>query len=119
MIEVNSLQHAKKQNVFLKTMVIEKTEKGWEWACRAILTIHFWFCLSGYINYLQTKQQLNSPLIPKDVINQIAEPFVYPSLYLSAAFLISLWLYFFKKRIAVVIISGIAILSYHLYWWVR
>jgi hypothetical protein len=64
-------------------MPSEKREKLIEWICRIFLTVHVWFVASGYITFLQTKHQLISPLIPKDLILQVTQPGFYTSSVLT------------------------------------
>jgi hypothetical protein len=90
----------------------EKREKLIEWISRTLLTVHVWFVASGYITFLQTKRQLISPLIPRDLILQVSQPGFYTSSVLSGSFLISLWLYFFRRRFLVIIVSGLSIIMY-------
>jgi hypothetical protein len=93
-------------------MSFEKREKLTEWTCWLLLTVHFWFCASGYITYFQTKNQLTTPLIPESTILVISEPSFFSALSICGSFIISLWLYFFRKRIAVIILSAISIVAY-------
>ena len=87
-------------------------DKSVEWACRTILTVHFWLVLAGYVVFMQAKYQLESPIIPKDVIAQISTPFWKISLAEAVLFILSLWLYFLRLRIIVLILSSIAVISY-------
>jgi hypothetical protein len=82
-----------------------------EWGCRIMLTIAMIRALSGYIVFIQTKDQLVSPLIPQLLIYEISGLHMIPSLTAGAIFLIALWFYFYKKKNAVLILSGVAILS--------
>ena len=82
-----------------------------EWACRILLTLHLFTALTGYITYIQMRHQLNSPLIPKSTIDIISAPSFDLSLVLGGTLLFSMWLYFFKKRTACIIISGISLIG--------
>ena len=87
-------------------------ERSTEWACRIVLTVHLFTVVAGYISYLQTKYQLITPVIPANVIEQIASPFWKVSLAEAVLFSLSLWFYFFKKRLVVLILSSISILLF-------
>jgi hypothetical protein len=90
----------------------EKKEKIIEWSARVLLSIHFYKCVSGMISFWQTKYQLVSPLIPSSIVDEITEPYWKASLVVSATFIVALWLYFFRKRIAAMIVSGTSIVAY-------
>lgn len=83
-----------------------------EWACRILLTIHATLGLIGYSNYIQTKNELLSPLIPRSTVMDVAEPNLYTSLYIGILFVPALWFYFLKMRAASAITSGIGIIAY-------
>ena len=85
---------------------------GVEWACRTILTVHFLLVLTGYVNFIQTKYQLITPIIPKGTIELITTPYWKISLGEGVLFILSLWLYFLRLRIIVLILSSIAVISY-------
>ena len=93
-------------------MAISKKEKGIEWACRILLTLHLYCIAGGYIAYIQVRQQLISPLIPENTVFQITHPYYTASLICSGLFLFSIWLYFFNRKIIVIIISALSILLY-------
>jgi hypothetical protein len=97
-------------------MMPEKSRKDryYEWACRILLTVHCWFVLSGYIAYLQTQYQLVSPLIPRETIRLIAEPYIYTSLCMGGTFLVAVWLYFLQKKLACIIVSSLSVFAYKL-----
>jgi hypothetical protein len=92
----------------------EKKEKIIEWSARVLLTLHFLRCLSGLVAFWQTKYQLISPLIPPQTVEEITEPYWKASLVAGGTFIIALWLYFFKKRIAAIAICGVSIAMYEL-----
>ena len=83
-----------------------------EWACRILLTFLFFRVLTGYITNWQTEYQLNSPLIPDETLRQIARPYMLASLITAAGFIISLWLYFFQKKLATVILASLSLILY-------
>jgi len=70
---------------------------------------------SGYIAFFQTKYQLVSPLIPQSIVYEISTPYLTASLMASCVFLITLWLYFFHKKIAVLILATISLLFYQVW----
>ena len=83
-----------------------------EWACRILLTFLFFRVLTGYITNWQTEYQLNSPLIPAETLRQIARPYMLASLITAAGFIISLWLYFFQKKLAAVILASLSLILF-------
>src|SRR6185295_17912422 len=87
-------------------------ENQFEWACRILLTLHLWIAASGYISFLQAKHQIISPLIPEKAILQVIQPNFYTASVLTCSFIISLWLYFFRRRVLVIILSGLSIIMY-------
>lgn len=91
-----------------------KKERGLEWACRILLTVHLVLTLSGYTTYLQAKWQLSSPIIPKSTILEVTEPALYTCLCIGLLFIVSSWFYFFRKKQVVIALSSISILGYEL-----
>jgi hypothetical protein len=105
---------AKKQNVFLIMPELKK-DKRIEWICRIVITLQLILVVRGYIVWLQTKHQLDSPLIPQSLVNEISYPHVMPGLITSGLMLATLWLYFLNKRMATIIIGAISLLLYQLW----
>jgi hypothetical protein len=93
---------------------MEKATKEiyYEWGCRILLTAHVLFTIYGYINYAQTRHELFSPLIPQSTVIRIAESSLFTGKYIGGLLLISLWFYFFRKRIACMVISGISLVAH-------
>jgi hypothetical protein len=89
-----------------------RKEKSLEWGCRIILTFHFLTVLSGYINYLETKYQLASPVIPTRLIEQMSTLYWRISLVQGVVFMVCLWFYFFRLRMITIIVSTIAVIAY-------
>lgn len=83
-----------------------------EWVCWLLLTGNVLQTLSGLINFVQTEYQLVSPIIPKSTILEIARPHIYVSLVAGIVLLVSLWLYFFKKHLLVIILQLLLIIAY-------
>ena len=83
--------------------------------CRILLLIHCFCAFIGYIAFLQTEHQLVSPLIPSSTVFQIARQSILASLPTAALLIVSLPFYFFQKRIMVIIVSSVAIISYILF----
>ena len=90
----------------------EKKEKIIEWSARILLSVHVLRSLSCLIIYWQTKVQLTSPLIPEYVPIDISLPYFKASLIIGASFIISLWFYFFRKKLIAISISAVSILVY-------
>ncbi len=84
-----------------------------EWPCRILLVINCLLSLLGYVAFIQTEYQLVSPLIPSSTVLQIAKHSIYASLPAAALLLFSLGFYFYQKRIVVIILSSLAIISYY------
>jgi hypothetical protein len=93
---------------------ISKREKQLDWVCRILITIDLYITVSGYISYFQTKRQLVSPLIPKSTLYDISEIYMKAGLITGIGLMAGLWLYFFKKRIAAIILLCLAMFSYEL-----
>lgn len=93
---------------------ISKREKQIEWACRILLSVNVFVIVAGYIAYFQTKYQLLSPLIPRSILYEITDAYMKASLVSGCMFLIGIWLYSFKRRIASIIIFSLSALSYEL-----
>jgi hypothetical protein len=91
----------------------EKKEKIIEWSARVLLSVHFLRSLSCLIIYWQTKFQLTSSLIPEYIPLDISLLYFKASLIIGAFFIISLWFYFFRKRLIAISISAVSILAYH------
>lgn len=80
--------------------------------CKILLLINSFIAVLGYISFIQTNYQLVSTLIPSSMVYQIAKPNIIASLPATILLIISLGFYFFHKRISVIIISSLAIISY-------
>jgi hypothetical protein len=94
---------------------ISKREKQTDWACRILVTIGLLTVIAGYIVYLQTKYQLQSPLIPPGTAYEIVEPYIKASLVSSGLFLAGLWFYSFKRKIIAIIFFSLSILGNQLF----
>jgi hypothetical protein len=86
-----------------------KKEKTIEIVCRILISLQLILVIRGYIVFLQTKHQLVSRLFLKASL-RVSYPYVITSLIVSGCLLITLWLYFLKKKIAVIIIATISLL---------
>ena len=84
-----------------------------EWPCRILLVINCLLSFLGYVSFIQAEHQLVSPLIPTSTVLQIAKHSIYASLPAAVLLLISLGFYFYQKRIVVIILSSLAIISYY------
>lgn len=95
-------------------MMPEKLQKttSREWACRILVTAHFLLVTAGYLVYTQTRYQLVTPLIPRDTVLTIAGPYLYTSLCAGVTFLVSMWLYFLRRRIACIVASAVSLGTY-------
>jgi hypothetical protein len=96
----------------------ETSKRGFriEWLCQVLFTLNLFAVVSGYISILQAQRQLVSPLIPKYLVNEIAlgvnNIMITASLFCAGFFLLGLWFYSFKKKIAAVVLWGLALISY-------
>jgi len=104
--------YGKETTVFLLMSQTNSKPTGVEWACRTILTIHFLLVIAGYINHIQAEYQLRTPVIPRDFIDTIANPYLKLSLAEGVLFILSLWFYFLRFRIVALTLSSIAVISY-------
>jgi hypothetical protein len=84
-----------------------------EWPCRILLVINCLLSFLGYVAFIQAEHQLVSPIIPSSTVLQIARDSIYASLPAAVLLLISLGFYFYQKRMVVIILSSLAIISYY------
>jgi hypothetical protein len=91
-------------------MTTSKKDKTIEIVSRILITLQLILVIRGYIELLQTKYQLVSPLIPQSVVYEVSYPYIITSLIASGCMLVTLWLYFLKKKIAVIVIAAISLL---------
>ena len=91
-------------------MTSSKKEKTIEIVCRILISLQLLLVIRGYIAFLQAKYQLVSPLIPENTIYEVSNTYVITSLIASGCMLITLWLYFLKKKTAVIIVGAISLL---------
>ena len=56
-------------------------------------------CRFRLIAFFQAKRQLVSSLIPEKAILQVIQPDFYTASILTCTFIISIWLYFFRRRV--------------------
>ena len=91
-------------------MTPSKKEKIIEIVCRILISLQLLLVIRGYIAFLQTKNQLVSPLIPESAIYDVSYTYVITSLIASGFMLVTLWLYFLKKKTAVIVIGAVSLL---------
>ena len=91
-------------------MTSSNKDKTIEIVSRTLISLQLILVIRGYIAFLQTKYQLASPLIPQSIIYEISYPYIITSLIASGFMLVTLWLYFLKKKIAVIVIAAISLL---------
>ena len=91
-------------------MTTSKKDKTIEIVSRILISLQLTLVIRGYIALFQTKYQLVSPLIPQNVIYEVSNPYIFTSLIASGFMLVTLWLYFLKKKIAVIVIAAISLL---------
>ena len=91
-------------------MTSSKKEKTIEIVCRILISLQLILVIRGYIAFLQARYQLVSPLIPESILYEVSYNYAITSLIASGSMLITLWLYFLKKKIAVIIIAAISLL---------
>ncbi|HNJ95026.1 MAG TPA: hypothetical protein PKL81_13605 [Ferruginibacter sp.] len=81
--------------------------------CRILLILHVVVSLLGYISFFQTEYQLVSPLIPSNLVWQIARHSMIASIISGSLLVPSLLFYFFQRRTWVVACSLLALV---LHW---
>jgi hypothetical protein len=86
-----------------------------EWICRIGITINLYYIVSGYIVYFQTKHQLITPLIPRSTLYDITDHLMKASLIVSVCFLAGLWFYFFRKRVAAIVLLTASPVLYEIF----
>lgn len=89
-------------------------EKWLNWSCRILIVLGILLVVSGYLSWYQSKSQLISPLIPKETIDQILEDSqVFEASIAAAVFLLGGVLsYTFNKRIAALVLLGMAVIAH-------
>jgi uncharacterized SAM-binding protein YcdF (DUF218 family) len=92
---------------------IKKQDKAEEWLCRILFSVVILLLISGYISALQTRKQLESPLIPEGIVNTIiADARFYENSIIAGLFLLAaFWLYSFGKKKIAMVLLGLAILA--------
>ena len=108
---------ASERKVFSKMDLTKSESQGKELACRILHTVQLIRTIAGYIAIWQTDYQLVSPLIPKTMVYDITFYWIKPCLFIGLALLISLWLYFFGKKTATIVLSAASILAFEI--WMR
>jgi len=91
-------------------MTTSKKDKTIEIVSRSLISLQLILVIRGYIAFLQAKYQLVSPLIPQSVVYEVSYPYIITSLIASGCMFATLWLYFLKKKIAVIVITAISLL---------
>jgi len=90
-------------------------EKRIDWICRILITIQLILVITGYISLLQTKYQLESPLIPQSLVYEISYPNLAASLITSGFMIMTLWLYFLNKRVPAIWVAASSLLLYEIW----
>ena len=90
-------------------------EKRIDWICRILITIQLILVITGYISLLQTKYQLESPLIPQSLVYEISYPNLIASLITSGFMIMTLWLYFLNKRVLTIWVAASSLLLYEIW----
>jgi len=90
-------------------------EKRIDWICRILITIQLILVITGYISLLQTKYQLESPLIPQSLVYEISYPNLIASLITSGFMIMALWLYFLNKRVLTIWVAASSLLLYEIW----
>jgi hypothetical protein len=95
---------------------INKQDKAVEWLCRILFSVVILLLVSGYISALQTRRQLNSPLIPAETVKTIiADSRFYENSIAAGLFLLAgFWFYSFGKKKAAIALLVLAILAQQL-----
>jgi hypothetical protein len=93
--------------------MLEISEKPtWkEWACRILITLDLYFIAEGYFSFFLTHNQLVSPLIPQSILYDATIVQMKGGLVTTIVMAAGLWLYFFKKRVAAIVILSLAMTS--------
>lgn len=91
-------------------MTSSKKDKTIEIVSRILISLQLILVIRGYVAFLHTKYQLVSPLIPESIVYDVSYAYVITSLIASGSMLVTLWLYFLKKKIAVIVIAGFSVL---------
>jgi hypothetical protein len=82
-----------------------------EWTCRILITLDLYLIAQGYASFFLAKHQLVSPLIPQSLLYDISAIEMKESLATTIGLAIGLWFYFYKKKIAAIVIFSLAMAS--------
>lgn len=78
--------------------------------CRSLFTLNTLMLASSLLNYVQTEYQLDSPLIPRSIIDEIAGPGLRGALAVALLLIPSLWFYFFRRLAVVIVLQGLSLI---------
>lgn len=74
-----------------------------DWGCRILIILDMLVILSGYFSWFRTKQQLNSPLIPRSTVSEIfldiADRYFSNAIGAAVIFTTGLLVFSFGKKI--------------------
>jgi hypothetical protein len=85
-----------------------------EWACRILITLDLYLIAEGYFSFLLTHHQLISPLIPQSILYDATTIQMKEGVATTVGLAAGIWLYFYKKRIAAIIVLGLAAASWEI-----
>jgi hypothetical protein len=93
-----------------------RQEKQIDWIFRILITANVALLIAGYIGYLQTKDQLISPLIPRQTVNEIMDDTgLIPASIVSGVFMLSaVWCYTFGKKAAAIIVLILSLIVFEI-----
>jgi hypothetical protein len=80
--------------------------------CRVLFTLNTLMLAATLLMYVQTEYQLNSPLIPRGTIDQIAGPYLKGGLVVAILLIPCLWFYFYRRLIVVIMLQGLSLAGF-------
>lgn len=80
--------------------------------CRVLFTLNALMLAGSLLIYVQTEYQLDSPLIPRSTIDQIAGPYLRGALVIAVLLIPCLWFYFFRKLTVVMVLQILSLAGF-------
>jgi hypothetical protein len=88
-----------------------KTQKNIKAGAKISLLILLLSIAGQFISIYQTNYQLVSPIIPKSTVWEISKQFIFIAFVLTVSSIIALSLYFYKKYVAVIIVTVLTLIA--------
>jgi hypothetical protein len=96
----------------MNSSVKNRSNASKEVICRVLFTLNTLMLAGSLLIYIQTQYQLVSPLIPRNIIDQIAGPYLQGALPVAILLLPGLWFYFYRKLTVVIVLQALSLLAF-------